>query len=361
MRRAVLLAMLLILAGCGGQSSTAPTETSTPAPTTTSPLAPTGTPTATSTPTATATQTPTPPDNPWETDPITVAINDSVAYEPIQPQVQKALEFWEINAMQTPYRDVKFMLIENKKEADLVIRVDRFIELCGSKLADDYVGCSPKPGNDDAFDEQPVVRIERGYTADSRVTILKHQLGYVLGLTQDSDIDVMDPELNLTNLPQTDAVDKPNPWEKPTVRIYVDYSGAPVPIREDHREQVENALGYYQDGAEGFTPENVTIEQVESADRADITVKFDDRSNIGDRDEISNATVTGSDTDSDGRVERFTEATIYLGYNVEGEYGITSYNLGYWIAYSFAAQPGEYPPPWEQDGITYRDEWWKRA
>jgi hypothetical protein len=360
MYRAVFLALLLVLAGCGSQPSPAPGSGLTPIDTATSSPTPTAksSATATASPEPTATATPTPPDNPWGVDPITVAINDSVAYESVRPQVREALEYWEGNANVTAYRDLNFTLVDDRDEADLVIRVDRSIASCASDTAN---GCSPTPGNDGTFEERPVIRIERGYTADSRARLLKQQLGYVLGLSPGSGIEIMNPELNLTTIPRTDAFNLSNPWRKSTVYIHVNYSGAPAPTREAHREQVDHALTYYRNGAEGFTPPNVTIERVDSASEADMTVAFAESSTIGERSQFSDAAIFGRDTDDDGRLEVFTKVTIRLGFDVEGEYRLTAYNLGYWIAYGFAAQPGEYPPPWEDDSITYRDDWWTRA
>jgi predicted Zn-dependent protease len=353
----------VLVAGCGGQSATqTDTATQTDRPTATSTATPTSTPTATSTPTPTALPTPTlaPPDNPWGKTPITVAIDDSAVDESVRAQLSTALAYWESNADDTEYTDLSFEIIEDTERADVVVEVTEDLRVCGSRLEPESVGCAPYPGSD-GFDSQATIYMEAGYTPESRVTILKHEFGHTLSLTHGMDLEIMNPELSLTNLPQTNAVDKANPWEQDTIRIYVDDSAVPQPIRDDHERYVKHAIGYYQDGAEGFTPDNVTLERVESAEDADITVSFGDRSDIGDSDQVSNGSVYGSDSDNDGRLEVFTEAEIQLAYNVEGEYGITSYNLGYWIGYSFAAPPADHAPPWERDDITYTDHWWDRA
>lgn len=363
--RLAAMILLVVLAGCGGQSP-APTETAEPTPSVTETVRSTPTETATATPTTTATprptatSTPRPPDNPWGKSPVTVAVSAGGIDESVRPSLAEALSFWESNLDETEYSELTFQIINDTDEADVVVEVTEELSMCGDRLEPQNVGCAPYPGPD-GFDGQATVNMEAGYTAESRVAILKHEFGHTLGLTHDAPVDIMNPELSLTNLPQTDAVDKENPWEKDTIYIHVNDSAVPEPIRDDHGRHVDHAISYYQDGAEGFTPENVSIERTDSSEGADITVTFRDRSDIGDRDEWSSATVYGTDSDDDGRLEVFTDTEIELAYNVEGDYGVTSYNLGYWIAYSFAAQEGEYPPPWEQDTITYEDHWWQRA
>jgi hypothetical protein len=290
---------------------------------------------------------------------VTVAVAGDDA-ESLRPQLAEALSFWESNLEHSRYSEITFEIVADVDEANIVIEPTEDLAVCGNRLDPESVGCAPLPG-DDGFSGQTTIHIETGYTDESQVTILKHEIGHTLGLTHDASMDIMQPRLALTNLPQTDAVDKANPWEQETIHIHVNDSAVPEPIRDEHDNHVGHAIGYYQDGGEGFFPENATLERTESPEDADITVTFGDRSDIGDRDQWSDATVYGTDSDDDGRLEVFTEADIQLAYNVEGDYGITSYNLGYWIAYSFAAQPGEYPPPWEQDDITYEDHWWQRA
>ena len=366
MRRVILISVLLVLAGCGGQTTTTPTAE--PSPSQTATVSPTATPTATSTLTATPTATPWPsptatpaaPDNPWRADPITVAINDTEASERIRDQVVAALDFWESHSDSTLYSDLNFTITEANSDADVLIRVEEAVDTCGNSYDEAGVGCAPMP-DEYGFSEQTVIRMEAGFTPESRETILKHEFGHTLGLGHNAPLDIMDAQVQLTGLPKTDAVEKQNPWKQSTISIYVDYSAVPEPIRADHRGQVDHAITYYQDGAEGFTPENVTIQTVENAEDADITVEFADRSNIGTSDQLSNGTVYGSNTDSDRALEVFTDAEIRLAYDVEGEYRLTSYNFGYWLGYSFGAPPKELPPPWKQDDITYQDDWWVRA
>ncbi|MFB6187290.1 MAG: matrixin family metalloprotease [Halobacteriaceae archaeon] len=358
MRTALVLVCLVLLAGCGGQT---PAGTATP----TTGATPTSTPTPTASQTPTATETPSSiqtsePDNPWGVETISVGIDSSTVKQPIRSQVESALEYWEASSSMTPYRDIRFELVNDTSNANILIQVQDDLSQCGLKFNESTVGCTRLPG-EDGFSDQVIVRMESGYTADSRLIILKHELGHTLGVDHGSTLEVMQGAIQLAKLPQTDAVNKSNPWDKATVNIYANYSGVPEPIRTHHRKQVSHAISYYQNGAEGSMPNNVSVETVESPQEADIIVEFADRMDVGGRDQLSNASVYGSNLDEDRRLERYTSAEIRLAYDVEGQYRITAYGLGYWIAVLLGSSDEELPPPFADDSITYQDEWWKRA
>jgi hypothetical protein len=346
------IALLLVLAGCGGASTSSPspmTQANSERPTDTVTATPTSTPTATAAPEPSY-------DNPWNVATIRVEIENQNDRN-YEPAVRDAIDYWEEHAAQhTEWHDVAFEIVPQSAESDVTIRFGTIERR--DAVGNETVGCAPYPGSD-GFQTDPVVEISTGYTNRSTVTILKHEVGHTLGVEHTQQPAFMTPEIELATLPQRDAVDKPNPWEQDTLRVYVDDSDVPEPVKPTVATQISHVFRYYNAGGEGATPDDVELVRTDTRRDADIVVEAVRNGDIDER-RYADGIYYGVNLDEDQPIERVENGTVHVAYDVEGETGYIGYATGYWIGV-FLTLEDEPAPPWADDGITYRDEWWERA
>lgn len=352
---ALVVAGLVVLAGCSAgdsTSTTVPAPTATSVPTTPSNRAPTN---------ATSTEPPPPSyDNPWNASVIKVAV-ENPAGRSYDSQVRTALQWWEANADDhLAYEDVRFEVIDNPYEAH--IEIVFATDITGCTGSDGVVGCAPFPnGGEFSTAVTQTVEIKRGYTNRSTTTIIKHELGHTLGLHHVPQPSFMASENRLKTLPQRDAVDKANPWAQSDISVYVDRSAVPAGINDTVRTEMDHVFTYFNNGGEGATPPNATLTRGNSRTTADIVVEVVRSDDIDGRDTYVTGHWYGIDPDDDGRLETVTNATIRVAYNVRTEDGYVGWATGYYVAASLQATYEDLPPPWSDDGITYEDEWWTRG
>lgn len=351
---AVALTLIIILAGCGGS-----TTSSTPTSSATQPASSTPSTTPTHTPTPASTATPPPLyHNPWNKQTIHVAIENPTDRN-YQPIVRQALRYWETDGQKwADWVDLQFSLISdpNAADADAIIRFGS-VNTCETDI-EDVVGCAPYP-NDGSFEHTPTAEISTGYTNESTRTIVKHEVGHLLGVEHTQTPEFMKPESELTELPQVDAADRANPWGQDTLRIYIDDSAVPVPLKETVMTQIDYAINYYNNGGEGATPSGVELVTTERQTDADIVIEVVRNSDIENH-EYANGRYYGVDSDRDQALEQVENGTIRVAYNVQGETGYIGYLTGYFVGL-FLTLNSEPAPPWADDNITYRDKWWERG
>lgn len=355
MRTAWTLAVVaaVLLAGCGAGGPSTATRT-TGAGTSTAP----DTPTATPTPTATATATPAPSyDNPWNERVVTVEVVGTE--RDVRPLVKRALSYWEANAApETAYNEVEFRLVDSARTADVQVRVTEILR-CGGTV-DSAVGCAPLPGDDGRHRGQVDVRVAPGYTDASTVSILKHEFGHTLGLGHTSKLPFMTAANELRTLPQTDAANRTNPWGQSGIAVYVDRSAVPAGLNDTVVEQMTHVFTYFNNGGEGATPPNVTLTRTDSRAEADVVIELVRNDEIENRD-YANGWWYGTNPDTDERLETVTNATVRVAYNVNRADGYIGWATGYYVAAALQASYDDLPPPWSDEDVTYRDEWWTRA
>ena len=167
----------------------------------------------------------------------------------------------------------------------------------------------------------------------------------------------MEPRHVASTLPRTDAVNKSNPWTTDDLRVYVDYAGATAD-RETLRFQLAQAVRYYDDGAEGSVPANVSFTLVEDRSTAQIVVGFNQEREGCPTDEPRSCGFRqGFDPDGDGALEYYTNATVVLN---DIDAAATGWHLGYWLGVLMGHdRPEEFAPPFRDASYEERrSEWW---
>jgi hypothetical protein len=352
---AVALAAVLVLAGCAGPAMNGPETAQSTAASTEAPTAASGT--ATATDAAPSTPTPTPVGeraNPWGSEPVVVAVADPAGTgREWAPLVREATAFWAANADRFAGFPIDYEVRPDAENPDIVIEfVDTIPDCDGSN---DAAGCAPLITDRRQIDRPETVSVRTGFSDDSTVLVVKHELGHTLGLTHnDSPADVMAARSVLYTEPQPNATEREFAWDDADFAVYVDDANATDPER--FREQVRRALDYYEDDPPGM-PTNLTFRPVEDPDDAEIVVRPVATSPCGSGAASCGGTV-GSDPDGDGAVETYSELRISL---VDLDTDAVGWHVGYWLAYGFGAEPdAEKPPPFRN--ATYeerRSAWWE--
>lgn len=357
----VVIVVLVLLAGCSGASQP---STSTPVGSTTPTLDAT-TSTATSS-TATPTTSTTAPeatrvsaDNPWGVDPVRVAIvTIDERNRSFEPLVETALRYWETNASNYTDFSVNYTLVDRSVDADLVIRFQEALPVNASRS--DRLGDAPLNPSWTAglVDDQQTIRIRTGYTNATTVRTIEHELGHTLGIDHgESPMPLMSPvDSGATTLPLRNASDLAYPWESKPLRVHLDVHGA-NPDRT--RTQVQHALDYYADGADGWMAANASFVWVDSDAEANVSIDVYEYTKDTDVvDDPGSVGVTwGTDPDHDGALEHYTNFTVTVAGIDEDAVG---WHVGYWLSAVFGSDSDEpHPRPFRNAGYHDRhSRWW---
>jgi len=342
-----------------GETSAPSDATASPDPTSSSTDRPDATTVTPSDPTATGTLEPAvdPRENPYGEETLTVALDARNVSEgrDVRPVVREALAYWEANADRYAGYPIEYELLDGSdtSDADVVVRFVTEIRDCGHEQQ--VAGCAPYV-TDGPVPRPAVVRVQTGYDDDSTRLILEHELGHTLGLGHDdAPSRVMSGQTLLTTEPKTDAADREFAWNDSTLSVYVDYG--PVADREATERQVAAALGYFEDGAVGTVPENVSFVRSDDPRTADVVVRFTEESPCGVA-PGSCGRVGGFDPDGDGRLETYSRLSITLA---DLDTDAVAWHVARWLGLGLGLEEGEYPDPL-RDSTSYEDrrsEWWR--
>jgi hypothetical protein len=297
------------------------------------------------------------PDNHWRSEVLNVSYAgaDDRDYGPL---VREALAYWTENSERYAGYDVALRVAEGDDPADVHVRFVGDVTDCGTHSDENTAGCAPVLTEPAQVDRPVDVRVESGFSDESTVAVLKHELGHALGLTHaDEPQSVMRSESRLTTQPETDATERAFPWRNRTLAVYADYGDVPPGERNATDRQVDAALGYFEAGAGGTVPETARFRRVDSAAEADVVVEVTDESDCRDG-TGSCGTVSGTDPDGDGALERYTGLEIVV---VGMDTPAVGWHVGRWLAVGFGATTGDdYPEPL-RGNASYEDrrsEWW---
>ncbi|WP_255151476.1 M57 family metalloprotease [Halorarius halobius] len=329
--RVGVVAALLVLAGCSAPVGTG--DTGSPSPTWSGDA-----------------------DNHFRERTLTVAVNVSAESDRnFRPMVREALDYWEANAEQYAGFPVEYELASDAPDPDIEVRIVDSIENCGSESY--TAGCAPILEDPEQVRRPVVVRVRDNYSTESTVSVLKHELGHTLGLHHgDAPEQVMQHRSQLTTLPQPDATERAMPWPDPELSVYVDYANVSADERDATERQVQGALGYFADGADGTVPDNVSFVRTDNRTAADVVVAFGEEApctaGAG-----SCGSLRGRDPDGDGALETFTGLHIVVaGVDTEAR----GWHVGFWLARGFGLTDEELPSPLASDDPSVRrSEWWE--
>ncbi|UPV73601.1 hypothetical protein M0R89_13765 [Halorussus limi] len=364
-KRVVAVVGLVLLAGCSGAvQETTPTSTtrdttSSVDPTTTTKSLPT---TSATTPEETTTSQEKEVENPWGEQNVTVAVWNTVNQSRnVKPLVNQTLTYWNGNGSQYAEYNVTFVPTTNVYEADITVRLVAGISECGGGDTNSTVGCAPVLDAWETPTDSVEVRVVAGYSNESTRRILKHEFGHVVGLEHGEEpMPTMQAIAEHTYLSQADIADRAVPWRNSTLSVYVDVSALPGHDREDARTQIRHALDYYESGAEGSVPSNVSFVTTSNRSAADVRISFaDDPFDCGGERvrEGSCGLSWVYDTDTDGAPEYFADYEIKLrDLNVDA----IGWHVGYWLADAMGLSGDELPEPFVDSGDGERQsDWWE--
>lgn len=315
----IAVVAVVLLAGCSGSPAGDATEASPepPVPTTAGP---------TETPRATPAPTPV-PDNPWGKEPIVVAVRyDNASLGDHTALVADAIRYWETEG--APYADwaPAFELAPDATDPDIVVAFTARISRCELDHPGRVAGCasvlnaSAHPASPEVVEVVP--QRTRYYTRET----IKHEFGHILGLRHGEEpVDVMDREF--VPFSRYRAAD---------YRVYVGYPADYVGESRS-RENIRRALEYYDGGAEGWLPANVSFSFTDEPSAADITVVVTTRS------------PARSTAD-------FRARTVTLNGLLFDRHG---WHVGYWIGFFFGAEEAaDLPPAFDEPETDDRVDWW---
>ncbi len=349
--RTLLVALLLVLSGCGSGGP----ATESPSPITAGTAG--ETPTATASPTSSPTPTAKPPQNPWLADPVKVAVADStVSNRSWEPLVREAIAFWNGEGAGYTDYEYEFVLVnDSTTNADVVVEFVDGITYC-SGYDESTVGCAPIYEQVGAGTGEPtVIEIEDGFTNESTLETIEHEFGHTLGLDHgEADrLPLMNATsvVNETSIPN--ATDREWPWERTNFTVYVD-AGAGVSDQHAQRE-AEQALTYYENDPDDWLPREVSFEMTGNESAADLVIEMRSRQDCLGGEGVC-WTEYGYSPDGDPALEYYTEANVTVVGVDKDHYG---WYVGYGLGRVFGAETeSELPPPFA-DADDADDRWFR--
>jgi hypothetical protein len=270
--------------------------------------------------------------NPWSAGPITVVVEDTARMDRnIHPQVMKTLRYWE-EAIDPGQRYApEFHLVSESDSPDVRVEIVQTVEGCGVHDDDVALGCAPIIPTNASVTDVVTVQVRAGHSPETTRAILKHEFGHVLGYRHGEGPDNVMAEDLAARSPENvaNASSRAYPWASKTLDVTI---VADEPAIEE-RQRVEDALEYYERGADGTVASPPRFSMVSDPEDADVVVDLQD--SVADCDVVGSqsscAKWDGPDVDDDGAPEYITDARIVVGSDGHDRAG---WHVGYWLGRS---------------------------
>ncbi|MFC6974713.1 matrixin family metalloprotease [Halomicroarcula sp. GCM10025709] len=196
----------------------------------------------------------------------------------------------------------------SERDPDVVVTYTESVTDCGD---DEFsAGCAPRPNASTGLERPADIEVQRGLSNESTLLVAKHEFGHLLGLRHDDEPQsVMYHERDLWTRDRPNASERALPWDDPALTVAVRNGSLPAEDRVAYRQEVQYALAYFDEGADGAVPSNLSLQFVADPSAADIVVTPVTDSACRDT-RGSCSTVQGTDPDEDGAIETYRRVEI---------------------------------------------------